>query len=95
MPLLSIGNHIQKPLKDKEISTLLEEIVSKGVPLVVEHVEYTDARLFSKNRIIEWYHIYHKIDEAEFQCLNLNGTITKEVCLAYLYGYLNGLNKSK
>ena len=48
MPLISIGNHTQKPLKDKEISTLLQEIVSKGVPLIIEHVEYTDARLFSK-----------------------------------------------
>lgn len=95
MPVISIGNHIQKPLKDKEISTLLQEIVSRGISLIVEHIEYTDARLFSKNRIIEWYNIYYKIDEYQFQCINLDGIITKQVCLAYLYGYLNGLNKAK
>lgn len=94
MPLISLGRHIQKPLEDKEIATLLEEIVSKNVPLIIEHTKYTDKRLFSKNRIIEWYDIYHKIDEYQFQCINLDGRITKQVCLAYLYGCLNGLNHS-
>ena len=85
MPLVSIGNHIQKPIEDKEIATLLKEIVSKNIPLVIEHTKYTDKRLFSGKRTIEFL----------FQCINLatdgNG-ISRSICLAYLYGYLNGLN---
>ncbi len=97
MPLISLGRHIQEPLEDKEIATLLEEIVSKNVPLIIEHTKYTDKRLFSGKRTIEWYNIYYKIDECQFQCINLatdgNG-ISRSICLAYLYGYLNGLNHS-
>lgn len=97
MPLISIGNHIQKPLEDKEVATLLDEVLSRNIPLVIEHTKYTHSRLFKGQKIIEWYNIYYKLNDYEFQSINLptdgNG-ISKSICLAYLYGYLNGLGHS-
>ena len=97
--ITSYDRENMREVKNKDVKPVFEDALKLDKSLMISEREYiTRGNWFRKEKRVSYFTIYHEQyndnGNSMYQARQqLSGSGTKEICLAYLFGIINGANK--